>query len=387
MATFVEQLQQQMRSAGLSLGALARAVNYDKSYLSKVINGHKPVTRRLADRLDHVLGTDGALSALVSPVVGGIVITPGVLTPDEVEQLAHAVAEQRASTVAVGLFERLLNHHRSGGSHPLPRVLAQTVPAEVQALLDLRHDAGERVRRGLLATASQYGQFIGRMAFEAGHDADAERWSGLALEWALAARDAQHAAYVLMRRSTYAAEFGDPQRVVDLARAAREGPWRLTPGVVSLACRHEAKGHALAGDAGTCRHLLEEAAELFEERIPEQEPPYARDHSRAFLQAQTAEYDLNLGRVGPAIAVLQRTIGDLPVSRHRAYSMAKLAHGHAADHDIDAAATVALEALPIAHQTGGVRAVRELRRLRDNLATARHRPAVRELFRALGTVR
>jgi transcriptional regulator with XRE-family HTH domain len=383
VATFGEQLQQQMRSAGLSLGALAQAVNYDKSYLSKVMNGHKPATRRL----DEALAAQGALSALVLPVVGGIVIPPGVLTSDEVEQLTRALAEQRADTAVVSLFERLLDHHRSGGSHLLPRVLARTVPAQVRALLDLRHDAGEQVRRRLLATASQYGQFIGRMAFEAGHDADAEYWSGLALEWALAAGDTQHAAFVLMRRSTYAVDAGDPQRVIDLATAARTGPWHLSPRMVSLSRRHAAKGHAMRGNAETCRRLLDQAAELFETSHPAAEPVHVRGHSMSYLRVQAASYYLDLGWTGEAIPVLRQELATSPYARETAYSLAKLAHGHAAEHDADAAATVALEAVPMARRTGGVRAVRELRRLRDTLATARHQPAVRELFRALGTVR
>jgi hypothetical protein len=141
----------------------------------------------------------------------------------------------------------------------------------------------------------------------------------------------------------------------------------------------------MAGDGEACRRLLGEAVDLFEQRRPDDEPPYARDYSASFLRLQAADYDLSLGRVGPALCTLRRELPALPPSRHRAYSTARLAHGYVSEQDATAAAGAALEALPMARRTGAVRAVRELRRLRDRLAPARHRPAVGELYDALST--
>lgn len=48
----------------MSLHQAARLAHYDVSYLSKVINGHKPGSRELADALDKVLEAEGRLAAL-----------------------------------------------------------------------------------------------------------------------------------------------------------------------------------------------------------------------------------------------------------------------------------------------------------------------------------
>jgi hypothetical protein len=301
---------------------------------------------------------------------------------DEAERVRLVLAEpRRVDAATVAYFDRILNARRSAGPATLPRDLLATAVDDVSALLDLRRDASPALRRDILALASQYGQFIGRMAFESGQTATADTWSSRALEWALAAGDAEHAAYVLMRQSSYAADTYDPERVIDLARASQEGPWKLTPGLKSLACRHEAKGHALAGDLSACRRLLGDAEELFDARRAEDEPPYARDHSMSFLQAQIADYDLNLGRVEQAVGGLLSAIPAMPASRHRAFSMARLAHAHADEHDLDAAVKVALEALPMARQTGGTRAVRELQLLRRRLAPVRGTAELNDLLR------
>ncbi len=50
----------------MSLHQAARLAHYDVSYLSKVVNGHKPGSRQLADTLDRLLGADGALADMIT---------------------------------------------------------------------------------------------------------------------------------------------------------------------------------------------------------------------------------------------------------------------------------------------------------------------------------
>jgi hypothetical protein len=306
----------------------------------------------------------------------------GTFTRDDADRLAWAAQRERADMAVVGLYAQLLGRHRAGGPLIKPRQHVEAVSGDLSKLLALRRNAPPDVRRALLAVASEYGQFIARHAFEGGDIGIAEQWSARALEWALAAGATEHAAYVLMRQSSYAADTGDPQRIIDLARASRELPWKLTPGLESLSRRHEAKGHALAGDPDECRRLLDQAVDLFDARRPEEEPSYARDHSLAFFQLQAADYGLSLGRPEPAIETLRDHLPTLPASRHRAWSAARLAHGYADVHDTDSAATLALETLSMANDTGAARAVRELRRLCGKLARS-NRPAVRDFIHAL----
>ena len=50
----------------MSLRQAARLTHYDVSYLSKIINGHKPGSRQLAEALDKALGLHGELALLAS---------------------------------------------------------------------------------------------------------------------------------------------------------------------------------------------------------------------------------------------------------------------------------------------------------------------------------
>jgi hypothetical protein len=53
-----------MHARGMSVRATARAAGYsDHTLLSKVLNGHKPVTPYLAGRLDRALRADGEITA------------------------------------------------------------------------------------------------------------------------------------------------------------------------------------------------------------------------------------------------------------------------------------------------------------------------------------
>ena len=61
MTDFAAEVRRLMADRGMSLRGLARASNYDPSYLSKVLSGHKPSTPYLAAHLDDVLGAGGAI--------------------------------------------------------------------------------------------------------------------------------------------------------------------------------------------------------------------------------------------------------------------------------------------------------------------------------------
>ncbi|MBO0882503.1 MAG: helix-turn-helix domain-containing protein, partial [Mycobacterium sp.] len=63
MATFGELLRNLRASQDMSLGALAKATNYSKGYLSNVERGAKPATEDLAQLCDRALGARGDLIA------------------------------------------------------------------------------------------------------------------------------------------------------------------------------------------------------------------------------------------------------------------------------------------------------------------------------------
>ncbi|MFD0851327.1 helix-turn-helix domain-containing protein, partial [Actinomadura adrarensis] len=61
---FGDQIRALMAERGLSVREIARRVPCDSGHLSRVINGHKGLTRRMAERLDDILEAGGALAVL-----------------------------------------------------------------------------------------------------------------------------------------------------------------------------------------------------------------------------------------------------------------------------------------------------------------------------------
>lgn len=61
MDGFGEALRRIRRRAGLSLDTRETRVNFSKSYISKVENGHRPGSREFAERCDAVLAAGGDL--------------------------------------------------------------------------------------------------------------------------------------------------------------------------------------------------------------------------------------------------------------------------------------------------------------------------------------
>jgi plasmid maintenance system antidote protein VapI len=66
MADFTVVVRRFMTERGMTLRGLARAAHYGQGQLSKVLNGHRPVTSYLAACLDEALGADGEIIAAAS---------------------------------------------------------------------------------------------------------------------------------------------------------------------------------------------------------------------------------------------------------------------------------------------------------------------------------
>lgn len=69
-ADFIVAVERHMHARGMSVRATARAAGYsDHTLVSKVLNGHKPVTPYLASRLDRALGAGGEITAAAHAVI------------------------------------------------------------------------------------------------------------------------------------------------------------------------------------------------------------------------------------------------------------------------------------------------------------------------------
>jgi transcriptional regulator with XRE-family HTH domain len=291
------------------------------------------------------------------------------LNPDAEERLkATIAAPRRADAETVRIFDQILDSCVIGGRNMPPPDLASILTPIFNVIGQFRRDAKAPIRRGLLDVASRYAQLIGRMHYEAADLTAALTWSDRALLAAHEAGNEQLVSYTLARRASLAGAQGDGTQVVDLATTARERV-RLPAHIASMACRHEAQGHAMLGDADTCQHRLDDAAELLLSDHEDTDTPYASGFSLGFHMVQMAGCFTELGQSAQAAEIYERELPTLKnPSRELAYNMARLAHAYIDLGERQCATEISRDAEQIARSTGAARAVLELRRVRHETA-------------------
>jgi transcriptional regulator with XRE-family HTH domain len=292
---------------------------------------------------------------------GQCLYLPDILTPDDIDRLAQALKEpHRADTEVVGYFERLLHHYGTAGAPLRPLELAEGLIPIVEAIDRFRRDATSTVRGRLLCVRAHYAQLIGRMYYETVDPVLARDWSEKALDSAQQAGDHLMVSYVLLRRTSLAEDEHDPAQMIDLVEAAHRTA-TLPPQVASLASRHEAEGYVLFRDEAATRRSLDQAVDLLTTARPEYDPPYAAGHSLGFLNLLMANCFVGLGCFAEAVELYEQELPTQTSSRSKAFHLARLARAYVGLKELALARTTALQALKIAVETGGVRALRELR--------------------------
>lgn len=402
-------LRQSRNAAGLSIGDLAKRINYSKSQISKVENGHKPPSAIFAKLCDRVLGTDGALAAALppadappptEPVAGddGVLImelgATGEVHINELPRrqllagagamLGFAIAGSRRPEIDEGTFAVLratFDQHRTLGTMASPRVVLAPVVAHLATLRALAADSPEPMRAELLQLASRVAEYAGWMSQEAGNDAAAQHWTDRAVRYAAAGRDPHLASFALFRHAEIALYQPNPVRTVELARRAQDDPG-AGPRILGLAARVEAQGHALAGDQNAYERTLDRAAGLLATPDPGNGPVLgsASVTDEVALVRGWALYDL--GNPRAAAEILARQVTAIPPTARRARTRfgARRALAHAVAGDIDEACTVARDLLDDAARVDSATIRRDLADLARTLRRWHNHPEVSELL-------
>ncbi|MFE2292674.1 helix-turn-helix domain-containing protein [Streptomyces sp. NPDC059452] len=295
--TFGVELRRRREAAGVSLRALARAVRFSASHLSKVERGEKNASVALAQRCDHELSAGGALRDLVhakaprkppisdGPVDGGAPwatprrSTGGVhdlLAPDQAMPgqpdsqsveltwcLTSAPVGSAEVARALGHFRRLYDECRSLGQVFGPMAVREILASSINSLRGIAGSAHPADRAAALRLAARFAEYAGWMTQEADDELGALWWNGRAAALATAADDTEFVAYTLIRRAEMALYRDDARSVVELAR--RADAQSRSARVRGLAAQREAQGHALMGHDAACLGALGRAAELLAE--------------------------------------------------------------------------------------------------------------------------
>jgi tetratricopeptide (TPR) repeat protein len=410
-------LRQLRAQAGLSLRELGKRALYDYTRLSRAERGEILIPEPQVRVLDDVLHAGGLLVALrrgaapvpgvmaghcsvagSGPVIldirlpGGGSITmslsrrqfaqllatgalssalPASRNTEDAARAARALEEPaRLDGEVLGYFHRALDEYYRADKMLGPRRLIGPVLAQIDVLDDLRRGARPPYADPLLRILARYGEMAGWLLQDSGDLDAAANWSRQAGEWAQCAGDVNMAAYLLIRQANIAALADDHAGVVQLAAAARRIPGPLDPKLIALALQQQARGHVRLGEHQDCFTLLDQATDTLREHpdVTNQDAPvYLHHYDLRTLTEQSAACYLAAGRADAAVTILEDTIAatSSALARDRGHLTSKLAVAiiRTTQPDPARAASLGLQALSIARDTGSARIMRELRTL------------------------
>ena len=242
-----------MAERGMSLRGLAKAANYDPSYLSKVLSGHKPSSPYLAARLDDALGADGKIrhAAQEEPPRWAGKTSPARRKPSgavEALQVAMTADPAGPDIGADGLAELVLHYAHALAVAPSAAVYGELLSARSFAGT-LLGQSPPRQRPDLTATAGWLSSLLAISAADLGDHAAAVVWCTDTERRGHDASYPELLGWAALTRSLIAWYQGDP---LASAAAARRGQTAAQLGSV---------GHAkLAAQEMRCRAMLGDAA-------------------------------------------------------------------------------------------------------------------------------
>ena len=321
-------------------------------YLSKVIRGHKNGSRELALHMDKLLGADGELAAAwersASPPVPVMPLATATPDADVYDRIARAVKDPpRVDVPVVEWLERTLAEHRRVNDTVGATPLLGLIRSQLHVVAGFTRSASGPLATRLTDLAAQYAQFVAWMCIEIKDHGAGLAWYDRARDWAEEAGDASMAATTLSMKAHLAWSVDDARRCVQMAQAARWYDRQVTTGVQGMAAQMQARGHALAGDAGDARRLLDEAQVLIGRAAsrPEDEPDWLYFYGEDWFTLQRGMSELHLGNWHDAAGLLSAGLTAIPewYRRDRAWYGACLASAHAGAGDAEQAAAVAVE--------------------------------------------
>lgn len=244
-SAFADRVRYLLDERGLTLRSAAASMNYNVSFLSRVLNGRQEPSEQLARALDTLLRTDGELWALVAKPA------PVAAFDDEEDawELARRVA---ASDVGRGTLERMERaFHELATSYPrsAPQDLLGQVRkhhAYVLRLLDARKTLSEH--RQLLILGGWFSLLGATLHVDLNQQGAATARLETATTLAREAEFPEIQAWAFETEAWRVLTAGDYVRAVELSRAGQA----LAPAGTSAhiqASAQEGRAHARLGDA------------------------------------------------------------------------------------------------------------------------------------------
>ena len=311
MADFAGEVRRLMAERGMSLRGLAKAANYDPSYLSKVLSGHKPSSPYLAVRLDDALGADGRIrdTALEEPPRQAGNASPARRKPSgAVEALQVAMAGDPAGPDigADGLAELVLHYAHTLAVAPSAAVYGELLSARSFAGTLLGRSA-PRQRPDLTVTAGWLSSLLAISAADLGDHAAAVIWCTDTERRGQDATYPELLGWAALTRALIAWYQGNP---LASAAAAWRGQAAGQPGSVAHAklAAQEMRSRAMLGDAAGMADARRRAAAAMAQLSPPAQVISVYSVPRAEDPPYTATSLLLAGRYAEAAQMTRRII-------------------------------------------------------------------------------
>jgi transcriptional regulator with XRE-family HTH domain len=393
---FGDELQRLMAARGVGVRELGRQVPCNAGHISQLRHGQKRPSPQTARRLDEVLDADGALFALAvrsSPRRAGS-SAAGVQGFENVPVVDHAM-QVRLSGLSVTQLDELIVHlddqwHLLVKTDNLlgPRHAVSAVHAQLSVIEALLCSVRPPARQPVLLLGAKYAESSAWLHEDCGDMKGARFWTGRSMEWAVEAGDRLMVSWTLFRRGQHAAADRDAAQVAGLAAAARREAGRAATGpMLASFLQQEAQAHALDGSEVACHESLDRAHQLA--AAPDDPGDASNGHgsfcTAAYLEMQRGACWLRLGRSARAIGALETAVRSLPPAyrRDRGIALSHQAAALAASGEPAEAATVAVQALDIARDSGSERIARMVTSTASVLAPHSELEAVAGLRAAL----
>ncbi|KUL45031.1 DNA-binding protein [Streptomyces violaceusniger] len=270
---FSQRVRDLLRDRGMSVRAVARHLNYDHAYLSRVLSGKQQPSTQLVTALDNLFKTNGELADIavrVAPptaspeAAGSPAITDRILTLNEARGADFVQAIRETSRRLV-----VLDNELSGVSIAEPAGRAFKV---VHRRLGVG-DYDPRYERDIQSAAAELAEVAGWALWDAERDDAAQRFNHEALFLANLSGDRSIALLTLQNMAMHSEWRGRNQEALSIARSVLNGK-RLSPRVEAMFRIREAKGLVGTGRTSDAIESLQRARSLIEDGNDVGEPDW-----------------------------------------------------------------------------------------------------------------
>jgi tetratricopeptide (TPR) repeat protein len=255
----------------------------------------------------------------------------------------------------------------------------------------LRGSYTEQVGAELLTAAARMTRLAGWMAFDLGHQGQAQQHFGQALRLAKAADDTTTAAWVLATLAQQACDLGQGRWAVRLARAAADAgrQAQASPRMTAQLLVRQARAVAVAADSADTRDaharhqvsdFLTQAENAFAKGPSDHDPAWITTFGEAELAAEAGYCWHRVGEHARAADQAEQAIKGLGSGYARSvqFNRVHAAEAHLALGELDKALAFARDAVPAAKELTSTRCVAIVRNFSAKLERHRSTRQVRD---------